>query len=122
MDTLDIHVVEQSNGIATVRLTGSLDSFSASRLESIASALCDKGYRRVVFSCEFLHYINSIGLKALLEIANRLHARSEAGSGLALCCVNPNIAGVLELSGLLRCVLVYDDIPQAHRALAKEGT
>ena len=118
---LDIHVMEQKSDIVIMQLTGSLDCLGANRLESIATALYDKGCRRVVFSCEFLRYISSAGLKALLEIARRLDTRSGVEPGLALCCVNCDIADVLDLSGLLRCVLVYDDIPQARQVLRKKG-
>ena len=120
MGDLEIHIMEQAGDTAIARVAGSLDSLSVDRLESVVSALCDKGCRRLVLSCELLRYIGSAGLKALLGIARRLDTRSGVEPGLALCCINRDIADVLDLSGLLRCVLVYDDVSQARQAI-KEG-
>ena len=116
MNDLEVHVVERKSDIAIVRLVGSLNPLNADQFDDVTSGLYERGCRKIILACEFLLYISSRGLEILLKIARR----SGMNSGLILCGVNRDIAAVLDLSGLLRCVLVYDDVSQARLALFKE--
>ncbi len=120
MRDLDIRIVEEKEDIVVVQLIGSLDFSNASQLRDVASVLYEKGCRRMILSCESLHYINSAGLRVLLEIARKLNTQTCA-VGLSLCAVSRYVREVLNLSGLLRCVLLCDDVAQARQALNKEN-
>ena len=92
---------------------------TAGRLEDTVSFLYQKGCKWLVLSCECLNEIHSEGLRVLLGIARKLRMHGRA-NGLFLCAVNPDIEGILRLSGLLRCVAVYGDVAKVRRILKME--
>lgn len=119
MDDFEVYVAQEKDAAAVMHLSGSLNSLTVARLEDTVSFLYQKGCKRLVLSCECLNDVHSAGMRALLGIARKLRLRSGA-NGLSLCAVNPDIQRILDLSGLLRCVVVYDDVAQARRGLGIE--
>lgn len=113
-DDLEINFMQRENGFVAVGLRGVLNAGTGKRLTDIVSTLYEQGYRAVALSCESLSFLDSGGLAVLLDLARRL-TTEEGQCGLSLCAINADVKGTLQVSGLLRRILVYEDAAQAQQ-------
>ena len=96
-------LVESSAAVATVRLVGELDLYTAPVLHSALVDLFDSGVRSVTIDLSDLDFIDSTGLSELVVALKR---HRQAGGDLVLRSPNPTTAKVLEISGLDRIFTV----------------
>ncbi len=114
---LEINLMQEVEGISALQIAGRLDSSSAIDFEEVFSSLYDKlqaqGGRYLIVSFENLNYINSMGLTALVRMIKKYMLPS-GQSGLILCSINTTMMRLLNFTGLLKIVPVYQDIPHAY--------
>lgn len=101
---LDIEVTEGDEPV--VRLVGEVDPHTAPDLDRALAELTDAGATRVRFDCTRLDFIDSSGLRVLVDTHRRLGA--ERGS-VVLTGASPTLRRLLEVTGLDEHFVVEDD-------------
>jgi anti-sigma B factor antagonist len=97
------------DGIASLALHGELDLASAPELESSLLSIEQQAPSRLVIDLRALRFIDSTGLRLLLQA----HARCEQRGGeLVLRPGDPSIQRVFDVTGALD-VLRFDDAPSS---------
>jgi anti-sigma B factor antagonist len=87
-----------------VRLSGSLDMYSFTRLETQLNSYFQQGQYRIVLDCRDLDYIGSAGLGALIGFAKQ--AREHDGD-VKLLNVPERIFKIIELLGFTKVLQVH---------------
>ena len=90
-------LVDTSPVVATARLVGELDLFTAPCLRDGLCELFDDGVRTVELDLSELDFIDSTGLAELVLALKRHRQR---GGDVVLCRPSPSTARVLEIAGL----------------------
>lgn len=98
----------------TIRVKGELDLHTASEFRRLVDAELDKRprIRNLIMNLTELEFIDSSGLGAILGRVKRVQQR---GGRTALVGANARISRTLQMSGLLRIVVVTDSEEQAKR-------
>ncbi|WP_323018755.1 STAS domain-containing protein [Castellaniella sp.] len=104
----------KSGSVLIVQPEGQVNSSNAAAFEADLLVELDKGEQRIVLDLARLDYISSAGLRVILLLAKKL---KQAGGALALCAIQPNVREVLEISGFLSILKVYDQKSEAVAAL-----
>jgi anti-sigma B factor antagonist len=89
---------------ALVTVTGDVDLATAERLAAAAQPLV-RPDRDLVVDCSGIRFLDSAGLRVLLELNRRVH---ESGADLVLVGVAGPVARVLELGGVRGMFTVRD--------------
>jgi anti-sigma B factor antagonist len=98
-EMLEVTVTESSPASTLLTVTGELAGSGSERLLARLDRLLDKGHRSLVLDLTGVTFCDSSGISALV----RGHARASAAAGrLRLSAASPQVARVLELSGLAR--------------------
>lgn len=97
---------------------GQINSANASVLEDSLNEHFNNGERRIVLDLSQLDYVSSAGLRVILVLAKKL--RSDSGV-MALCNIQPRVEEVLEISGFLAILTVFETREQAQAGLAQLG-
>ena len=89
----------EMNGIYLLSLKGRLAlGQESSGLRTMVDTLLSSGATRIVINLELVHYVDSAGLGALIE----LHRKTKAKGGhMKLSNLGPNLKQALEISRLL---------------------
>ncbi len=108
---LTVDVVSKSCG-AVIRLEGEVDIASVDRLRDATSRAMDMdGIDHLIVDCRQLDFLDSSGLKALLEAHRRVDGK------LALLGPTRPITRVLEVTGLEELFEVAESLEAATQAL-----
>lgn len=100
---LDIKVSDGPEPVVT--LDGEVDPHTAPELDRVLTELADGGATRIRFECAGLDFIDSSGLRVLVDA----HRRLGAGSGsVVLAGASPTLRRLLEVTGLDEHFLVED--------------
>jgi anti-sigma B factor antagonist len=95
---------ETRDNVQLVRLSGSLDMYSFTRLETQLNSYFQQGQYRVVLDCRDLDYIGSAGLGALIGFAKQ--AREYSGD-VKLLNVPERIFKIIDLLGFTKVLQVH---------------
>ena len=106
---------ETRNNVQIVRLSGSLDMYSFTRLETQLNSYFQQGLYRVVLDCRDLDYIGSAGLGALIGFAKQ--AREHDGD-VKLLNVPERIFKIIELLGFTKVLQVHANQEEALASFA----
>jgi stage II sporulation protein AA (anti-sigma F factor antagonist) len=103
----------ETKGVYLLSLSGRLVLGDESiGLRTMVDNLLTSGATRVVINLEHVHYVDSAGLGALIE----LHRKTKAKGGrLLLCSLGPKLKQALELARLLP---VFETSPSEAAAVA----
>lgn len=102
----DFRIDREPRGpVQIIRLSGSLDMYSFSRLEGQLHTLFQEGQYYVVLDCGELDYVGSAGLGALIGFAKQ--AREHNGD-VRLLNVPDRIYKIIELLGLTKVIRVHN--------------
>jgi anti-sigma B factor antagonist len=102
-------------GLQTVSVTGELDQGTAPELRgALADALGDGG-SPVLVDLSDCNFIDSTGLSLLVEAKRRL---GDERRRFAVCCPDPDVRRLLELTGIDRAVGLFDTRDEAISELA----
>jgi anti-sigma B factor antagonist len=83
-----------------VRISGEVDLATSPMLRArLDEAVARAARGRVTVDCTGLAFIDSTGLRALVEAADRLTGADRAG-GMALVGVSPGVAKIFEIAGI----------------------
>ncbi len=107
----DFRIEKETEGtVEVLRLSGSLDMYSFTRLETQINTLFQQGHYRVVLECAGLDYIGSAGLGALIGFAKK--ARENRGD-VKLVNVPDRILKIIELLGFTKVLQVHGTVDEA---------
>ncbi len=93
-----------------VKVSGRIDSATASEFDNALKGLLDHGRRKIVIDCEGLEYISSAGLRAMLAA---LKSAKSNGGNVVLAQANERVRDTLALVGFQTLFLQYTDIVDA---------
>jgi anti-anti-sigma factor len=96
--------VSSVDGCAVVALSGESDMNTVRHVRQVLSAQVEAGTRHLVVDLSELRYMESLGMRALLEAREALIAR---GGTIALACPQRVVARMLELTGIDQRIPVY---------------
>jgi len=118
MGELHIHTRWTDDRVAILDLHGRLDSHTAPRVQQALCELVNRNGGRVLVNMAGVDFIDSTGLTALMagfQLAEAL------GGAVRLCCVQPGVNVVLQLTMLDKLLAVYDDEASALASFPKGG-
>ncbi len=99
------------NDFLVVRVSGELDLLTAETFRNlIEGELFQQKARNLVLNLEQVNFIDSSGLGVILGRYKRIR---EQGGVVAIVGAQPHVKRVLELSGILRIIGLYDTEEQA---------
>ena len=102
--------VSSSDGFVVVKVDGRIDTTNASEFELKMTGLIEGGSAKVILDCTGLNYISSSGLRVFLVIQKSMLA----GGGLfRLCCLQPGIREIFDISGFTKIFSIYPDLASA---------
>lgn len=104
----EIHIQTRwtDDGIAILELRGRLDIHAAPRVQQALCELVERNGGHVLVNMAGVDFIDSTGLTALMagfQLAEAL------GGAVRLCCLQPGVHVVLQLTMLDKLLAVYDD-------------
>ncbi len=103
----------EMNGIYLLALKGRLVLGEESiGLLTVIDNLLESGATRMVVNLEQVHYVDSAGLGALIEMHRKTKAK---GGSLKLCHLGPNLRQALEMARLLP---IFETCPSETAAVA----
>jgi anti-sigma B factor antagonist len=106
---------ESDHGLHTVSVAGELDQGTAPELRgALADALGDAA-SPVLVDLSDCNFIDSTGLSLLVEAKRRL---GDERRRFAVCCPDPDVRRLLELTGIDRAVGLFDTRDAAVKELA----
>ena len=101
---------ELDRNIRLIKLTGKLDVYGVNSIDIDFIRCCSGDYLRVLVDISGVNYISSVGIPMLINSAKTVASR---GGKLALLKPRPNVADVLELTGIPLIIPVYADLESA---------
>jgi anti-sigma B factor antagonist len=102
-----MEIVEQKLGnVNMLSLSGRLDAYSATEVETKINSLIDAGQPRLVIDLEKLEYISSSGLRVFLAALKK--AKKQEGD-IKLACMKPFIKEVFDIAGFSQLFSIFDD-------------
>ena len=110
---IDKHV---SNGITTLRLTGELDTATASQLESIVEDVLANEEPRIIFDMGGISYVSSVGLAVIVYTSKAMRAHDDR---FAMHSIQQDVMEVLSVSGLDQQVTVAESQNAAVALMSK---
>lgn len=96
--------LEKREDILCVRLDGELDHHSAIELrEEVDTAIKNLSLSNILLNLERLTFMDSSGLGVILGRYNQVKS---LGGEMVVCCVNPQVKRLFEMSGMHKIVQV----------------
>ncbi|TCT02520.1 STAS domain-containing protein [Paralcaligenes ureilyticus] len=106
---------EKIGEVLVISASGQINSANASEVEAGLMVWVEQGEHICVLDLTSLDYISSAGLRVVLMLAKRLKQNS---GRLILCCLQPQVKDVFDISGFLTILTVVDDRAAALAQLA----
>jgi anti-anti-sigma factor len=108
--SLSINLKYFPKELPVLEVSGELEVSSTQRLEQAVESLMQEGYTQIVLSMEDVDYIDSSGLRLLLEIRRKL---MDSGGKLHVMNPSPRVLRVLSITRLLNSfsIVSKDSIP-----------
>lgn len=99
--------------VSIVRPVGPLTRESAERFRSEAGSVVRRSLGRCVVDASGIHYLDSMGIEALLDLGDELGL---TGRELKVCGLSPTVRDALRLTGVASRMELFDDVPSAVRS------
>ena len=112
---MEISVSEQY-GLPVVKISGDLDSSSASQAEQEIFSSIDLK-TQLVLDMTDCRYISSAGLRVLLMVGKQLKAQ---GGTWALAGVSEEIIDIMDMTGFSTFFTIFSTVEQAAESLSKQ--
>jgi anti-sigma B factor antagonist len=112
-----VEVEDADEGVSAFRISGELDEATASELRDPLHKAISGGTRAVMIDMTSCGFIDSTGLGVIVEAWKLLQERNGDRAGLAICCAEPEVRRLLELTGLDQAIAIRDTREEALAAL-----
>lgn len=108
---------DRKGSLHTLTVFGELDQATAPELREVLSASLDDAHASVLVDLSDCEFIDSTGLSLLVEAKRRLGEQRRA---FGVCCPDPDVRRLLELTGIDEAVGLFDTREEAVSALARD--
>ncbi len=98
------------NDYTVVSIHGRVDTLTASDFESKILEVLEGGAKKLLLDCSDLAYISSSGLRVFLVAQKKMMA---SGGSLKLCCLQPEIKEIFDISGFSTIFSIFPDAESA---------
>ncbi len=102
---------ETINGLAVFRPEGSIDITNSAELRDSLLETFKAGHQSVVLDLDQVNYVDSSGLSALVAAAS---GYEKQGAKVILCCIQPAVMKVLEMTKLTQFFEICSDLNEAE--------
>ena len=99
-----------ADGFIIVTVQGRVDTITAGDFEAKVKVLTENEITKMIIDCTELEYISSSGLRVFLIIQKKINAR---GGMLRLCCMQPAIKEIFDISGFSNIFKIFTDLASA---------
>ena len=103
--------------LVTLHVEGAIDSHLGATLQAAAAQALDNGVCRVLVNLQKAKQANSVGLKALVQVAQQVNGK---GARIALVGPPPHLLDILKATRLEQRFAVFDSTEQAIKNLRLE--
>ena len=116
---MDLQIkVRRSSDIPVIELAGEVDAYTCSRLREAMIEAIEDGGASLVVNMKDVEYIDSSGLGTLVGGLKRV---SEREGSIAICCTNPQIRKVFDITGLVKVFPIFGTEEEAVRDLKERA-
>jgi anti-sigma B factor antagonist len=106
-----------NGGVGVFAISGELDQATAGELREPLQKAIDSGTRALMIDMTKCGFIDSTGLGVIVEAWKRLEERNGGRASLAICCPEPEVKRLLEVTGLDQAIAIRDTREEALEAL-----
>ena len=106
---------QTDRGLRTVSVAGELDQGTAPELRGVLAEALGDGATPVLVDLSDCDFIDSTGLSLLVEAKRKL---GDERRRFGVCCPDPDVRRLLELTGIDRAVGLFDSRDEAVKELA----
>ena len=107
------HKVE--NGIINIAIKGRLDAATSPVAEENIKKIMEGDEKRLLFDFSNLEYLSSGGLRIILGASKEIRRRE---GKVALCCLNPYVNEIFEVSGFSSMIPIKDSVEDGLKDLS----
>ncbi|PKP53910.1 MAG: anti-sigma factor antagonist [Bacteroidetes bacterium HGW-Bacteroidetes-1] len=97
--------ITNSENYTIIKVQGRIDTITATDFEAKVMTTLEQS-KKLVINCSELDYISSSGLRVFLLTQKKINA---AGGTLKLCCLQPTIKEIFDISGFSTIFSIYSD-------------
>ena len=98
-------LVKGLDNLCVIELANRIDVSSSPELEKLFGQLLDNGQDAILCDFSKTEYISSMGLRVFLSTLKRT---VKAGGQLSLCCLNPGVMEIFDMTGLTGLFQIFD--------------
>lgn len=113
----NVEVESSGEGIDTFAITGELDQATAGELREPIDKAIENGTSAVVIDMTRCGFIDSTGLGVIVEAWKKLQERNGTEARFAICCPEPEVRRLLEVTGLDQAIAIRDTREEAIAVL-----
>jgi len=113
--SLSINRSIKSPGVIVLKIGGSLDANTSSRLEEEINDLLQTSPRSLIFDFEFLDFISSAGIRVILMAQKELLKR---GASIMMVKLQPQIQKVFDIIKALPNATIFRNVEELDSYLA----
>jgi anti-anti-sigma factor len=106
----------QKNDVIIVQVTGSIDALTADILANALLEQINNGETNMVVDLSGVEFISSAGLRALLNAQKEIR---KIGGDICLSSPNPQVGGLLKISGFASIFKTFDETNDAVNSFDK---
>ena len=99
------HKIE--NEVLIIKIDGRLDAATSPSADETIKNAMEEDSNRLLFDLSGLEYLSSGGLRVILSAAKEIRRRN---GKVALCCLNPYVDEIFEVSGFKSMIPIKDTI------------
>ena len=97
---LDLKIdIRSEKDVPVIHVNGEIDIYTYPKLTESLNTVIEKGNKQIVINLENVRYIDSTGLGAIADGANRIAA---AGGHVSIICNKPQVKKIFDVSGLAK--------------------
>jgi anti-sigma B factor antagonist len=105
------------DGVSVLSITGELDQATAGDLREPLKEAIAGNAPAIMIDMTQCGFIDSTGLGVIVEAWKMLQERNGDSAGLAVCCPEPEVRRLLEVTGLDQAIAIRDTREEAIAAL-----
>lgn len=104
----NVEVESLGEGIDAISVTGELDQATADGLRDPLRESIEAGTAAVMIDMSDCGFIDSTGLGVIVEAWKDLQSRNGDKAALSICCPEPEVRRLLEVTGLDQAIAIRD--------------
>ena len=117
IEPFQVEVEISGEDVSAFTITGELDQATAGDLREPLQEAISGGARAVMIDMTDCGFIDSTGLGVIVEAWKLLQERNGDRAGFSICCPEPEVRRLLEVTGLDQAIAIRDTREEAIAAL-----